>query len=62
MQLALRIEKAAPPSHLAICEAAAMAVVWLLADETGTFAVSTGTLPFFSACVDAVGSRASADV
>ncbi|WP_460352197.1 hypothetical protein [Actinoallomurus acanthiterrae] len=32
MQLALRIEKAAPPSHLAICEAAAMAVVRLLAD------------------------------
>ncbi|MCO5992287.1 hypothetical protein [Actinoallomurus rhizosphaericola] len=32
MQLALRIEKAAPPSHLAICEAAAMAVVRLLTD------------------------------
>ncbi|GAA4626226.1 aminoacyl-tRNA hydrolase [Actinoallomurus vinaceus] len=32
MQLALRIEKAAPPAHLAICEAAAMAVVRLLAD------------------------------
>jgi peptidyl-tRNA hydrolase len=32
MQLALRIEKAAPPTHLAICEAAAMAVVRLLAD------------------------------
>jgi peptidyl-tRNA hydrolase len=32
MQLALRIEKAAPPSHLSICEAAAMAVVRLLAD------------------------------
>lgn len=32
MQLALRIEKTAPPSHLAICEAAAMAVVRLLAD------------------------------
>ncbi|GAA0364330.1 hypothetical protein NE235_16205 [Actinoallomurus spadix] len=32
MQLALRIEKAAPPSHLAVCEAAAMAVVRLLTD------------------------------
>jgi hypothetical protein len=32
MQLALRVEKAAPPSHLAVCEAAAMAAVTLLAD------------------------------
>ncbi|MCO6006486.1 peptidyl-tRNA hydrolase [Actinoallomurus purpureus] len=32
MQLALRIEKASPPTHLAICEAAAMAVVGLLTD------------------------------
>lgn len=32
MQLALRIEKTAPPSHLAVCEAAAMAVVRLLTD------------------------------
>lgn len=32
MQLAVRVEKAAPPSHLAACEAAATAVVRLLAD------------------------------
>lgn len=32
MQLALRVEKSAPPSHLAACEAAAMAVLRLLAD------------------------------
>jgi peptidyl-tRNA hydrolase len=32
MQLVLRVEKGAPPSHLAVCEAAAMAVVTLLTD------------------------------
>lgn len=32
MQLVLRVEKAAPPSHLAVCEAAAMAAVTLLTD------------------------------
>jgi hypothetical protein len=32
MQLVLRVEKGAPPSHLAVCEAAATAVVTLLAD------------------------------
>ncbi|WP_329256729.1 peptidyl-tRNA hydrolase [Actinoallomurus sp. NBC_01490] len=32
MQLALRVEKNAPPTHLAVCEAAAMAAVTLLAD------------------------------
>jgi hypothetical protein len=32
MQLALRVEKGAPPSHLVVCEAAAMAVVTLLTD------------------------------
>lgn len=32
MQLALRVEKAAPPLHLAVCEAAAMATVALLTD------------------------------
>jgi peptidyl-tRNA hydrolase len=32
MQLVLRVEKAAPPSHLVVCEAAAMAAVTLLDD------------------------------
>ena len=32
MQLALRVEKGAPPSHLTVCESAAMAAVSLLAD------------------------------
>jgi peptidyl-tRNA hydrolase len=32
MQLVLRLEKSAPPSHLLVCEAAAMAAVALLAD------------------------------
>ena len=32
MQLALRVEKSAPPAHLAVCEAAAMAAITLLAD------------------------------
>jgi peptidyl-tRNA hydrolase len=32
MQLAVRVDKAAPPAHSAACEAAAMAVVRLLAD------------------------------
>lgn len=32
MQLALRVEKAAPPSHRAFCEAAAMAAAGLLTD------------------------------
>lgn len=32
MQLAARVEKTAPPSHSAVCEAAAMAVVRLLTD------------------------------
>jgi peptidyl-tRNA hydrolase len=33
MQLVARVERAAPPSHTAVCEAAAMAVVRLLHDE-----------------------------
>jgi len=33
MQLVARVERAEPPSHTATCEAAAMAVVRLLADE-----------------------------
>jgi peptidyl-tRNA hydrolase len=32
MQLVLRVEKAAPPSHLVVCEAAAIAAVTLLRD------------------------------
>ncbi|MDN3356513.1 hypothetical protein [Actinomadura sp. DC4] len=32
MQLVVRVEKSAPPAHLAVCEAAAMAAVTLLAD------------------------------
>jgi peptidyl-tRNA hydrolase len=32
MQLVVRVEKSEPPSHLAVCEAAATAVVTLLAD------------------------------
>jgi peptidyl-tRNA hydrolase len=32
MQLVLRVEKSAPPAHLAVCEAAAMAAITLLAD------------------------------
>jgi hypothetical protein len=32
MQLALRVEKSAPPAHLSVCEAAAMAAITLLAD------------------------------
>lgn len=32
MQLALRVEKSAPPSHLVVCEAAAMAALTLLTD------------------------------
>jgi hypothetical protein len=32
MQLVLRVEKSAPPAHLAVCEAAAMAATTLLAD------------------------------
>lgn len=32
MQLVLRVEKSEPPSHLVVCEAAAMAVVALLTD------------------------------
>jgi peptidyl-tRNA hydrolase len=32
MQLVLRVEKTAPPSHLVVCEAAAMATVTLLTD------------------------------
>jgi hypothetical protein len=32
MQLAARVEKAAPPSHLVVCEAVALAVVSLLTD------------------------------
>lgn len=32
MQLVVRVEKTAPPAHLAVCEAAAMAAVTLLAD------------------------------
>jgi hypothetical protein len=32
MQIALRVEKAAPPTHLAACEAVAAAVLHLLAD------------------------------
>jgi len=32
MQLVARVEKALPPNHVAVCEAAAMAVVQLLAD------------------------------
>jgi hypothetical protein len=32
MQLVLRVEKSAPPSHLVVCESAAMAAVTLLAD------------------------------
>ncbi|GAB2807781.1 aminoacyl-tRNA hydrolase [Actinocorallia aurea] len=39
MQLAIRAEKAEPPSHEAVCEAAASAVVHLLADERFTDAV-----------------------
>jgi peptidyl-tRNA hydrolase len=36
MQLAVRAEKAAPPAHGAVCEAAAMAVARLLADPRAT--------------------------
>jgi len=36
MQLAVRAEKATPPTHEAVCEAAAMAVVALLADPRTT--------------------------
>jgi peptidyl-tRNA hydrolase len=36
MQLAVRAEKAAPPAHNAVCEAAAMAVVRLLTDLRAT--------------------------
>src|ERR1700754_3843537 len=36
MQLAVRAEKAAPPAHSAVCAAAAMAVVRLLADPRAT--------------------------
>lgn len=36
MQLAVRAEKATPPTHGAVCEAAAMAVVALLADPRTT--------------------------
>jgi peptidyl-tRNA hydrolase len=36
MQLAVRAEKSSPPSHSAVCEAAAMAVVRLLTDPRST--------------------------
>ncbi|WP_245536881.1 MULTISPECIES: hypothetical protein [Thermomonospora] len=36
MQLAVQVEKSAPPTHRAVCEAAAMAVVRLLTDPRST--------------------------